>query len=766
MERIRNWLLPVLLAIQQVAYWPGRALRDDDPVGVLQPAAGLAAAVVITAALGVRRGRPVVAALAVEAVLLACLPLPEDATLLHALSPLVALYSVAVRCPGRTAALVGGALALCETGRAAVLLESGVEAGGEAVINCVLFLTVAGLGRTRRRWLAGRRAAARDLARAESERARAALTERERLARDLHDVSAHHLTSVVVTAAAALRLGDRRPELTGQALRFAADTGRETLAALHRLVAMARTAAADEGSALRDRVDELAAGFARLGLRPAVDVAPDLAALTGPVADAAFGIVREALTNALRYAPEATVRVRIRVAEGLGGPDGADGADGAVHLTVEDDGASSSGEGEGSGTRVPAGQRLGSGRGTAGMRERATALGGTLAAGPRDDGPGWSVRARLPRASGALRPTGALRDRAARHPALRGLDLSDGALALAAAALPLVVILAEEPTATVLACGPAAAHALPLLWRRRAPWAVLCAVLATAWLAPLGLALGLLSPAVALCLLVAGGAAECVAVYAVAAFAGPGGRTWPVMAVGAAGLSLSSLALASANGIRDLATDGGFGLLVFLAVVLGAVFLLPMAALWGLGAGVRTRRERVRAWEDHALTATVRSAVAEAHEERRRIAGELRGEVLRHADAVVVRAEAGDLDGVADAARAGLSAMRGLLAVLREAAGPGLVPASCPGPAADVDPGRIAGPVPAPVHTPVHTPVHNPGPTPDPPKKPTPPDSPKEAPPSLPSARPAPAVRTPDPDPDPEPDPEPIMSPQGVRRPG
>ncbi|MEU6991865.1 histidine kinase [Streptomyces sp. NPDC046465] len=709
MERIRNWLLPVLLAIQQLAFWPGRALRDDDPVGVLQPVVGLVAAVVITAALGVRRGRPVVAALVVEAVLLACLPLPEDATLLHALSLLVAVYSVAVRCPGRTAALVGAALALCEAGRSAVLLETGVEASGEAVINCVLFLSVVGLGRTRRRWLAGRRTAARDLARAESERARAALTERERLARDLHDVSAHHLTSVVVTAAAALRLGDRKPELTAQALRFAADTGRETLAALHRLVAMARTSAADEESALRDRVDELAAGFARLGLRPAVDVAPDLAALTGPVADAAFAIVREALTNALRYAPDTTVRVRLR-ADGLDAADGRlDGPCGAVRLTVEDDGAVAAGssdeadEAEEGGAGVPAGQRLGSGRGTAGMRERATALGGTLTVGPRDDGPGWSVRARLPRAAGAPRPTGALRDRAARHRALRGLDLSDGAVALAVAALPPVVILAEDSTAAVLACGPAAVHALALLWRRRAPWAVLCAVLATAWLAPLGLAFGLLSPIVALGLLVAGGAAECVAVYAVAAFAGPGSRTWPVMSVGAAGLALASLALASADGMRDLTADGGgFGLLVFLAVVLGAVFLLPMAALWGLGAGVRTRRERVRAWEDHALTATVWSAVAEAHEERRRIAGELRGEVLRHADAVVVHAEAGDLDGVADAARAGLSAMRGLLAVLREVTGPGLVRAAVPdsAPAAVPDSAPAAVPDSAPAAVP------------------------------------------------------------------
>ncbi|MFE0171633.1 sensor histidine kinase [Streptomyces sp. NPDC059002] len=655
MERIRNWLLPALLAIQQLAFWPGRPLRDGDPVGAAQLAAGLGAAVVITAALGVRRRRPVAAALTVEAVLLACvpLPLPDDATLLHAFSVLVALYSVAVRSPARRTALVGSALAVAEAVRAALQLDSAADVGGEILVNCALFLTVVGLGRGRRRWQAGRRAAARDLARAEAERGRAATTERRRLARELHDVSAHHLTSVVVTADAALRLGDRKPELTAQALEFAADGGRETLASLDRLVAMMRTSAADEDSALEERVDELAAGFARLGLRPAVDVAPDLAGLTGPVAEAAFGIVREALTNALRYAPGAAVLVSVAVSGGDG--------DGAVDLTVEDDGArGAAGSGAGSG----AGQRLGSGRGTVGMRERATALDGTLDAGPRKDGPGWRVRARLPLG------TAALRGPASRHPALRGLDATDGATVLSVAAIPVFAVLVERPADVWLSCVPALAYTLPLLWRRRAPWAVLCAVLALAWLAPLGLAFGLLHRDVALTLTVTCGAATCVALYAVAAYAGPARVTWPASGVAAAGLTLSAIALAAADGISDLEGQGGYGLLLFLVCMVGTLFLFPLAALWGVGAVVRTRRDRIRAIEDHVLAETVRSAVVEAYEERRRIAAELRGEVLRHAADVVAHAEAGDLKSVADGARAALAAMRDLLAALREVTGP------------------------------------------------------------------------------------------------
>ncbi|MEU7578135.1 histidine kinase [Streptomyces sp. NPDC041068] len=709
MERIRNWLLPLLLAMAQLAYWPGRAVREGD-LGAAQLTAGLAIAVVITVGLSLRRSRPVAAALTVETALLIGLLLPEGATLLHALGELVALYSVAVRRPGRTAALIGSVVVLAGTVRSAVLLDPAVEAGSESLVNAAICLTVVGLGRSRRGWLDGRLAAARDLARAESDRGRAATTERRRLARELHDVSAHHLTSVVVTADMALRLADRKPELTPQALRFAADSGRETLAALDRLVAMMRTSAADEESALEERVDELAAGFARLGLRPAVDVAPDLAALTGPVADAAFGIVREALTNALRYAPGASVRVRLRSTD----------PDGTVHLTVEDDGAAggtgASAAASGQSAEGAARQRLGSGRGTAGMRERATALDGGLDAGPRADGPGWSVRARLPRATV---PT--LRHRAARHRALRSVDLSDVAVALAVAVLPIFAILVESPGETALACVPAVAHALPLLWRRRAPWVVLCAVLASAWLAPLALAFGLLSTDVALGLVLAGGVAECVAVYAVAAFAGPAGVTWTAMGVGALGLTLTSLALAAAHGMADLKGDAGFAFLLFLAVLLGMAYMVPMSAVWGLGAVLRARHERVKAIEGHALTATVWAAVAEAYEERRRIAAELRGEVLRHANAVVVRAEEGDLKAVATEARAALSAMRDLLAALREVTGPGNV--------RDPRPGATEPPSP---HEPPT--FHKPPTSHEPP---TPHKPPKEAPPSLPSPSPS-----------------------------
>ncbi|WP_217210784.1 histidine kinase [Streptomyces sp. AC550_RSS872] len=648
MERVRNWLLPALLAVAQLSVWPGLTLLRGESVQAPQLAVGLAATASAVAVLGLRRRFPVAATLAIEATLVAEVVVPEEALLAAMAAGVAALYSVAVRRPAGTAVLVAAVLTGSAVLRSLAVYDSPVDVGGEALASVAVYAGTVGVGLSRRRWLAGRRAAERELARAEAVRRTAAGTERQRLARELHDVSAHHLTSVVVTADAARRLGESRPELTADALRLAAEGGRETVRALHRLVAVMRSPAADEESPLEERIAELAAGFERLGQRVSLDTASGPAALTGPVAEAAFGVVREALTNTLRYAPGAAVRIVVR-----------DGA-GALDLLVEDDGAAEAASG--TTARAPgARQGLGSGRGTAGMRDRAAGLGGTLEAGPRPDVPGWSVRARLPHPSSAV----------SRNPALTSVSSADTATVLAVSALPVIAVLIERPAATATACLPAVLHALPLLWRRRTPWTVLFLVLASAWIPPVAVALGLLPSDVAWALTVAGACAVCVALHAVAAFAGPAGRTWPAVLVTAGGLASTAVALDAFGGGRPEAGTGDAGVpfLVFLTVFLTAFTALPMGGVWGLGVFVRRRRESVTRREDSALTAAVWSAVVEAHEERQRIAAELRQEVLRHADEVVVRAERGDLDGAAERARAGLAAMRELLAVLRQGAG-------------------------------------------------------------------------------------------------
>ncbi|GAA4064509.1 sensor histidine kinase [Streptomyces shaanxiensis] len=644
MGHIRNWLLPALLAVVQLSVWPGRTLLRGEAVAAPQLAVGLAVTASAVAVLGVRRRFPVAATLTVEAITVTEFVVPDEALLAAMVAGVVALYSVAVLRPAGTAVLVASVLTGSAVLRSLPRYDSAVDIGGEALVSLAICAATVGAGHGRRQWLAGRRAAERELARAEAVRGTAASTERHRLARELHDVSAHHLTSVVVTADAARRLGDRRPELTADALRLAAEAGRETVAALHRLVTVMRSSAADEESPLEERVAELAAGFGRLGQRVSLDMAPGPAGLTGAVAEAAFGIVREALTNALRYAPGAAVRVVVR-----------DG-DGALDLLVEDDGAAQAA------ARAPeARQGLGSGRGTAGMRDRAAGLGGTLEAGPRRDVPGWSVRARLPHPSSAVR----------RQPALPRASWADTATVLAVAALPVVAVLIERPAATAAACLPAVLHALPLLWRRRAPWTVLLLVSVSAWIPPVALAYGLLPSDVAWSLAVAGAGAECVALHAVAAFAGPAGHTWPAILATAGGLALTAVALDVFGGgpLEAEAGGGGLPFLVFFALFLTVFLALPMAGVWGSGVFVRRRRERVTRREDSALTAAVWSAVVEAYEERQRIAAELRQAVLRHANDVVVHAERGDLDGAAEQARAGLAAMRELLAVLRRGAG-------------------------------------------------------------------------------------------------
>ncbi|MCC9706734.1 hypothetical protein E4N62_16515 [Streptomyces sp. MNU76] len=295
------------------------------------------------------------------------------------------------------------------------------------------------------------------------------------------------------------------------------------------------------------------------------------------------------------------------------------------------------------------------------MRDRAAGLGGTLVAGPRADAPGWSVRARLPRP-----PTGA-----GINSVLPRWSWTDATTVLALAALPVAAVLIERPAATATALLPAVLHALPLLWRRRAPWTVLLLVLATAWIPAACLALGLLPANVAWALTVAGACADCVALHAVAAFAGPPGRTWPAIGPMAAGLASTTVTLDALDGFDTAGADDlGLWFGVFLTVVLMLPLALLMAGVWGSGVFVRRRRERVTRREDGALTAVVWSAVAEAHEERQRIAAELRQAVLHHAHEVVAHAERDDLDGAARQARAGLAAMRELLAVLKGTTGP------------------------------------------------------------------------------------------------
>ncbi|MFE6364274.1 sensor histidine kinase [Streptomyces sp. NPDC057806] len=643
MESIRNWLLPAVLALPNA----GMVIlvfhmREEHNEFLLS--AGLVAGLLLQlAALGRRRSEPLIAlAGTVAGMLVGTFAAPEHFV---NLAPFVALYAVASRCGGRVTALATAATIGCSWLPDALRGGSVLEVLTDLGVTATLYVPCAGLGEARRQWLGGRWAAAGRLARAEEERRRAADNERHRLARELHDVSAHHLTSVVVTVDAARRLGAGRPELVAEAMSFAAQTGDETLTALRRLAVVMREAESSDPLPVSGRLGELITGFSRLGRPIDADLPDDLA---GPAAEAVFGIVREALTNTLRHAPGAPVRVRVRR------------LDGALELSVVN-GAPRAAE-----DRAQVTAQLGSGNGITGMRERAAAVGGDLTSAPTADG-GWQVTATLPDTTGPGRPDATLRRRNLR----RDQWLADALLGLTAVVLPLYVTM----SAVVDGALPADAlgssvllllltvHALPLLWRRLAPALALTGVAATAWLIPGAVAAGLV-PSDWTGLLPAAMVTDAMAVYAVAAYgrrAAPGlGAT--VLATGNVVVAVTVAAI-SADMLVLPREESGAITATALAVL--AVAGPLMVSLWAIGTGVRRRRIRTVTREANAFSDSVRQAAQEAAAERRRIAAELHESVLQCTTRMVALAGDGRPDDVAAEARAALAAMRELLRSLR-----------------------------------------------------------------------------------------------------
>ncbi|GAA4207672.1 histidine kinase [Streptosporangium oxazolinicum] len=202
--------------------------------------------------------------------------------------------------------------------------------------------------------------------------------ERLELARELHDVVAHHVTSIVLQAQAARLVTARHPERKAGSLADIEAAGSEALAATRRAVGLLRDAApAAEG---HERLGELIEGFGSHGRRARLRLDADPSGWPPQVSSTVYRVVREALTNVSRHAPQAR-EVTVRVTQ----------HGETVTVEVEDDAP-----------RVPARRYRRAGYGLIGMRERVEALGGTLVTGPRPGpppGPGWSVRATIPTAS-------------------------------------------------------------------------------------------------------------------------------------------------------------------------------------------------------------------------------------------------------------------------------------------------------------------------------------------------------------------------------
>ena len=234
-------------------------------------------------------------------------------------------------------------------------------------------------------WMIGRAvarqlqlAAQLDAARRELAR-QAVLAERRRIARDVHDLVGHGLAAVLLQVTSARHVLRRDPAAAEEALRSAEDVGRRSMNELRSTVALLRS---DEERGVAPPLPSAAeipalVDHARAaGLTVDLRVDGDLARIAPSVGVAAYRIAQEALANAARHAPQGHTVVGLA----LNGD--------RVALEVETTGPA---------TPAPAAEQR-SGFGLIGMRERATALGGELDAGPTSDG--WRVRCRLPLETG------------------------------------------------------------------------------------------------------------------------------------------------------------------------------------------------------------------------------------------------------------------------------------------------------------------------------------------------------------------------------
>ncbi len=217
------------------------------------------------------------------------------------------------------------------------------------------------------------RAGAARAARIESEK-RQANEERLRIARELHDTVAHHMSLINVQAGVALHLLDRRPEQVESALTAIRDASKEGLSELRALVDVMRDrsgAAPRSPTAMLGSLDDLIERSRAAGLTVTKRVEGEHRALPTPVELAAFRIVQEAITNVVRHSGAETARITLAF------------GDQRLAVQIDDDGQGGVVEPDPTGS------------GIRGMRERAEALGGSLTVTPSPLG-GLQVNAQLP----------------------------------------------------------------------------------------------------------------------------------------------------------------------------------------------------------------------------------------------------------------------------------------------------------------------------------------------------------------------------------
>lgn len=322
---------------------------------------------VMTAALMLRRLRPRVGLVLVLLALVAqsFLGVPVNAQLMTNPFIVVAAYSVGAHLDRRASA-IGLAIG-------ATLVSVAIATTGSSDYGFGLLLVTAP-------WIAGVLVRARSAAEAEAvagaqSRARqAADDERERIARELHDIVSHGLSAMVVQAAAAAELIDRSPEAARKAMHEVQATGAEAMIEMRHMLGLMRggDAAGRRPQPALEDVQELIAAERAAGHSVSLTVQGAPRELPRGLALSVFRIVQESLTNVRKHASGSHCEVSITYTPV------------ALEVEIVDDGP-----GGAQRPQTP-------GFGIIGMCERARLYGGDLEAGPRSPEGGWVVRGRFP----------------------------------------------------------------------------------------------------------------------------------------------------------------------------------------------------------------------------------------------------------------------------------------------------------------------------------------------------------------------------------
>jgi signal transduction histidine kinase len=304
-----------------------------------------------------------------------------DQRLVDVLALLIALYTVAALRSRRAALVCAGLLGI--TVVVFWVLLVGRAGRSNAIPYTGTVAAALGLGlysAARRAYLGELHDRADRLERERDQQgALAAAAERARIAREMHDVTAHHLTVMVTLSEAAAAASASSPERAAEVMRSVSATGRRALADTRRLLGVLRRRPGDDPAVALapvpdlTQLDALIEEVRSAGLQTTLEVcgqAPE--DVPAGVQLTVYRLVQEALTNTLKHGgPGARATVRLRYLPG------------ELQVDIDDDGA---------GSAAPA--PVGVGGGLIGMQERVHAYGGDVRAGPRQPG-GWNVSARL-----------------------------------------------------------------------------------------------------------------------------------------------------------------------------------------------------------------------------------------------------------------------------------------------------------------------------------------------------------------------------------